>query len=66
MDAKSKSGLSLFDPLSYYHQRHHFHHPRPDGVPEEEWDECAVAEGVGHGYMWIFVIFLIFILLLFI
>jgi hypothetical protein len=66
MGAKSKTGLSLFNPLSYYHQHHHhFHHP--DGVPEEEWcDEYGVAEGVGFGYMWIFVIFLILILLLFI
>jgi hypothetical protein len=65
MGAKSKTGLSLFNPLSYYHQHHHFHHP--DGVPEEEWcDEYAVAEGVGFGHMWIFVIFLILILLLFI
>jgi hypothetical protein len=43
MGAKSKTGLSLFNPLSYYHQHHHhFHHP--DGVPEEEWcDEYGVS-----------------------
>jgi hypothetical protein len=67
MGAKSKIGRSLFNSLSYYHQHHHFPHPGPDGVPEDEWcDEYAAAEGVGLGSTWIFVIFLILVLLLFI
>ncbi len=59
---------------TYYHQHHHFPHPGPDGMPEEEWCDYGVP-GLGVGFkgtdglspffpMLAFTLFLILILLI--